>query len=185
MQIQIITTSIETKPTAKGSYQCLELVFKNLTFQGKVESKKLMSFGAGKPAFEVLSAAAAGTVFDISVVKNPAGFNDWTSATPAGGAGAPALTPAATPYAGKAATTTPKSTYETPEERAQRQILIVRQSSVSSAINLLGTGSKAPLKVSDVIATAKELESYVFGVGAVDQGPSGFDDFPDTGAEVF
>jgi len=185
MQIQIITTSIETKPTAKGSYQQLEVVFKNLTFQGKVESKKIMSFGAGAGAFKTLSTAAAGTVFDVEVTKNAAGYNDWTAVTPSNGAAPPAEASSATPssYAAKA-TTTPKSTYETPEERAQRQILIVRQSSVSSAVNLLSTGAKSPPKVDDVISAAKQLEAYVFGIAAVDTGPTGFDDIPDFEGEV-
>ena len=177
MQISVISTSVETKPTARGSYQQLEVVYKNLTFQGKVESKKLMSFGAGAASFTTLSTAQAGQVYDISVVKNDKGFNDWTAATVSNGA-APAA-PAAGLSQSKAPTPSPKSTYETPEERAQRQILIVRQSSVSSAVALLGAGSKAPLKVADVINTAKELESYVFGTEAVDTGPTGFDDLPD------
>ena len=184
MQIQIVTTSVETKPTAKGSYQQLEVVYKNLSFQGKVESKKIMSFGAGAPSFKVLSTAQAGQVFDIAVVKNDKGFNDWTNATVSDGSIPVAVAQAAGLSQSKAPTTTPKSTYETPEERAQRQILIVRQSSVSSAVALLGVGGKAPLKVGDVINTAKELEAYVFGVAAPDTGPTGFGDIPDFEGEV-
>ena len=179
MQIQIVTTSIETKPTAKGSYQQLEVVYKNLTFQGKVESKKLMSFGAGASSFKALSESSAGGVYDITVVKNDKGYNDWTSATmavPGAAAAAPTASVAGKPNP------TPKSTYETPEERAQRQILIVRQSSVSSAVALLTAGAKSPPKAADVITTAKELEAYVFGVAGA--GPTGFDDLPDFDAEV-
>jgi hypothetical protein len=66
MQIQIISTSVENKPTARGSYDQLEVVFKNLTYQGKVESKKIMSFGAGAASFAVLSKAGQGSVWDIT-----------------------------------------------------------------------------------------------------------------------
>ena len=178
MQIQIVTTSIETKPTAKGSYQQLEVVYKNLSFQGKVESKKIMSFGAGAPSFKVLSEASAGAVYDITVVKNDKGYNDWTGATMA-----PPTAATEQPATAAAKSTTPyKSTYETPEERAQRQILIVRQSSVSSAIAMLTTGAKSPPKTADVIAVAKELEGFVFGIP--DAGPTGFDDIPDFDAEI-
>ena len=182
MQIQIVTTSIETKPTAKGSYQQLEVVYKNLTFQGKVESKKLMSFGAAASTFKVLSQAQAGNVFEVTTVKNDKGYIDWTAAAQTTGEVAPAAA-ATTGYASKA-TPAPKSNYETPEERAQRQILIVRQSSVSSACSVLGIGSKTPPKAADVIAYAKELEAYVFGVEPVETGPTGFDDLPDFEAEV-
>ena len=184
MQIQVITTNVETKPTQNGkSYQQLEVVYKNLSFQGKVESKKIMSFGAGAPSFKVLSTEQGGQVFDIAVVKNDKGFNDWTNATASDGS-APVQAPAQAGYTPKAATPTPKSTYETPEERAQRQILIVRQSSVSSAASILTAGAKAPPKVSDVIATAKELEAYVFGIESPDAGPTGFGDIPDFEGEV-
>ena len=182
MQISIISVSVETKPTQKGSYQQLEVVYKNLTFQGKVESKKLMSFGAAASTFKVLSQAQAGNVFEVTTVKNDKGYIDWTAAAQTTGEVAPAAA-ATTGYASKA-TPAPKSNYETPEERAQRQILIVRQSSVSSAVALLSTGAKTTPKVADVIAAAKELESYVFGVEAADTGPTGFDDLPDFEAEV-
>jgi len=183
MKIQIVTTTVETKPTARGSYQQLEVVYKNLTFQGKVESKKLMSFGDYPASFSTLSNAASGAVYDIAVVKNNKGFNDWTSATPSVVDAQEAAPSTGIGYAAKS-TTTPKSTYETPEERAQRQILIVRQSSTSSAIALLAVGAKSPLKVTDVIGTAKQLESYVFGTEEVDKGPSGFGDIPDFEGEI-
>lgn len=160
MQIQIVTTTVTTKPTARGSYQELEVVYKNLTFQGKVESKKLMSFGANANSFKTLAEASAGSTWEVTVVKNDKGYNDWpnvVSASAAAAAGPSAAAPASKPNS------SPKSTYETPEERAQRQILIVRQSSVSSAVAALTAGAKAPPKLEDVIAYATGLEQYVFG----------------------
>jgi hypothetical protein len=172
MQIQIVTTTVTTKPTTRGSYQELEVVYKNLTFQGKVESKKIMSFGAGASSFTTLSTASGGSVWDVTVVKNDKGYNDWVSTSPSTGG-----TPTEAAPAGKAASASPRSTYETPEERAQRQVLIVRQSSLSSAIATLGIGSKSAPKPSEVIAVAKEYEAYVFGIA--DPGPTGFGDIPD------
>ena len=180
MQIQLISTSLSTKPTARGSYQELEVVYKNLTFQGKVESKKLMSFGAGASSFKTLSEANQGSTWDVTVVKNDKGYNDWTAVSVANGS---APVAAAATGTGKP-NPTPKSTYETPEERAQRQVLIVRQSSVGSAVTALSAGVKSPPKASDVIAYAKELEAYVFGMEVADAGPTGFDDLPDFDANV-
>ena len=181
MQIQIVTTTTTTKPTARGSYQELEVVYKNLTFQGKVESKKIMSFGAGAPSFTTLSTASGGSVWEVTVVKNDKGYNDWTACSPATGSPSPSDSPAAAVAAKGNAT--PRSTYETPEERAQRQVLIVRQSSLSSAVSSLAIGSKSAPKPHEVIAVAKEFEAYVFGI--VDPGPTGFCDIPDFGeAEI-
>jgi len=172
MQIQIVTTTTTTKPTARGSYQELEVVYKNLTFQGKVESKKIMSFGAGASSFTTLSTASGGSVWDVTVVKNDKGYNDWTTCVPSTGAAEASPAAAATK-----ANPTPRSTYETPEERAQRQVLIVRQSSLSSAIATLAVGAKLAPKPAEVIAVAQAYEAYVFGI--VDPGPTGFDDIPD------
>lgn len=176
MQIQIVTTSVETKPTAKGSYQQLEVVYKNLTYQGKVESKKVMSFGAGASSFKALSDASGGSVWEITVVKNAAGYNDWTAATPSDGSAPAAAPTGSTVVSTSKASVTPRSTYETPEERAQRQILIVRQSSVSAAVASLTPGAKTAIPVETIIKVAKSLEAYVFGVK--DPGPTGFDDVP-------
>lgn len=173
MQIQVLNVSVETKPTAKGSYQQAEVAFKNLTYQGKVEAKKLMSFGANAPAFSVLTKAQAGDVFDIEVVKNDKGYNDWVKCVPgtAGAEVAGATSAATTGYstpASKPGTTgqvsAPRSNYETAEERARRQVLIVRQSSLSAAVATLTVGAKA-LKKEDVVALAKEYEAYVFNTG--------------------
>jgi len=178
MNITILNVSVATVPTAKGSYQVADIAYKNNSFQGKVEGKKIMSFGATKNSFGVLSIAQPGDSFEIEVVKNDKGYNDWVSATKGG-----AATPAAAPNAAsKAATASPRGTYETPEERAQRQVLIVRQSSLSSAASVLTAGVKTPPDADAVIALAKRFESYVFGTEAAvkqDTGPTGFDDLPD------
>jgi hypothetical protein len=178
MNIQIIATSVETKPTAKGSYQQLEVTYKNLTYQGKVESKKLMSFGANAAAFKTLSNAPAGSQWEVSVVKNAQGYNDWPSVVAGSNAQNASTSGDVVPQAAVAAKAQigGRSTYETPEERAQRQVYIIRQSSISSAIATLAVGSKA-VKPEDVLSVAKQYENYVFDVK--DPGPSGFADLPD------
>jgi hypothetical protein len=81
------------------------------------------------------------------------GYWDWVSI---GGDNAVSETKPASAASGTRVT---GSNYETKEERAQRQILIVRQSSLSSAVELLGPGKS----VDDVINVAKQFEAYVFG----------------------
>lgn len=164
MNITILSVEVKTVPTAKGSYRTADIAYKNNTFQGKVEGKKIMSFGATKDTFDALSVAQSGDSYEVTVVKNDKGYNDWVSVVKAQ-AGAPSPA-AAAPTAGKAASPSPRSTYETPEERAQRQVLIVRQSSVSSAIALLTAGAKTPPSTQSVLETAKQLEAYVFGTPA-------------------
>lgn len=125
-----------------------------------------MSFGANKPSYDVLMSAQSGEIYDIEVFKNPQGFNDWIGAQKSTGA-APASTPTVgsinNKHTATAYTATPKSTYETPEERAIKQIYIVRQSNITAAIAALSVGAKSPPKIEDIIDTAKKFENHVFG----------------------
>jgi hypothetical protein len=181
MNITILSVDIKTVPTAKGSYQTADVAYKNNSFQGKVEGKKVMSFGATKDSFATLATAQPGQTYEVQIVKNDKGYNDWISMAQAvpGGVIPGASTPAAT--TGKPASAAPRSTYETPEERAQRQVLIVRQSSLSSAVSLLTTGAKTPPSTQAVVEAAKAFEAYVFGNEPVDMSVEAMssDEFPE------
>lgn len=164
MNITILSVQTTTQTAKSGKpYQQLEVAFKNNTF-GKVESKKIMPFGAQKAAFDVLANAATGSVFEVTVVKNDAGYNDWTAITqaaPGSVAAQGSINGAGNAKATGGNVTQVKSTYETPEERAKKQVYIIRQSSLSSAISMLTPGSKSPLKVSEVVDIADELFAWV------------------------
>ena len=182
MKIQILNVTITTTPTAKGSYQTADVAFKNLSFQGKVEGKKVMSFGATKDSFGVLATAQPNEIYDVNVVKNDKGYNDWVSMTKGNAdSGAPQQPTAGQSPAGNATTRT--STYETPEERAKKQVYIIRQSSIGSAVTALACGAKSPPKVGEVLEYAKQLEAYVFGTGSVGSAEK-FADVPDFPVDV-
>ena len=161
MNITILSVQTTTQTAKSGKpYQQLEVAFKNNTF-GKVESKKIMPFGAQKAAFDALANAATGAVFEVTVVKNDAGYNDWTAISQAV-PGSPAPQAAGSinkPTAGNAVQV--KSTYETADERAKKQVYIIRQSSLSAAIGSLSVGAKSALKASDIIAVAEEYYAWV------------------------
>lgn len=57
----------------------------------------------------------------------------------------------------------PRSNYETPEERAQKQVYIIRQSAINAAIALAGV-TKKTTNIKDILSTAKEFEAHVFGI---------------------
>jgi hypothetical protein len=159
----------------------LEVAYKNLTFGNKVEGKTLFSFGAQKPVYDVLTGAGVGSTYTIGINKNEGGFNEWVNIQE----GAKAAPQPARPEGSinNTATPAPKSNYETPEERAKKQIYIVRQSSISSAISALSIGAKTPPKIDDVITTAKAFEDFVFGNSVAEsfkslEDPEVFDDIP-------
>lgn len=62
-----------------------------------------------------------------------------------------------TPYA------SPKSTYETSEERAKKQVYIVRQSSITAALKFAELFKVKVSSVADLVPYAKAFEDYVFG----------------------
>lgn len=179
MNITLLNKTVSTETGKNGKpYQMLEVAFKNNTFQGKVEGKKITSYS--KPAFDVLVEAEPGTTFEVTVEKKN-GFNEWTAltrATPEEGRPA-----AAQPRGVSGTTPAPKSNYETTEERARRQTLITRQSSLSTAVATLSVGSKSvdPAAVMDL---AEKYNDWVHQKGVLTGFESMNDDDPSVGVNI-
>ena len=168
MLINIIDVGApNTKASANGrSYQSIEVTYKDE--QDQVKNKKIMSF-SNPSVFNHLKSLTKGDQVNLRTEKDAAGYWQWIGIE---GDKTVSTETKTTPQAGGRVT---GSNYETKEERAARQILIVRQSSLSSAVELLGVGKS----VEDVIATAKQFEAYVFakstGIDAINEME---DDFP-------
>ena len=152
MNLEIRVKGIEDE--SKGKYNQLTIDYVDVG-SGKEHTYKLMSF-VNKDAYLLLKSAKIGDTFFVVTNKNDKGYWQWDQVS------REAMQPKAN--------VSPRSTYETPEERAQKQIYIVRQSSLTNAIALLG--SKA--KVEQVVSVARQFEQYVFGL---DERES-FDDLP-------
>lgn len=175
MQIKFISVESTDKVTKSNKpYVELEVAYKNLSFEGKLETKKLNPFG-NKDVFNTLKTAKNGDVFDIERTKNDAGFWDWISIK----GGSEGVVASSGSVGTKAPTPTPKSTYETSEERAKKQVYIIRQSSVSAAISTLKTDKKNP-SVPEVLDVAKQFEQYVLGL---ESAPPKLADLPPTDSD--
>ena len=154
MQIQILSVSVSSKPTKTGkSYQNAEVAYKNLE-SGKVESKNITQYSA---VFKSVAEAASGTTAEVEQEKNSGGFWEWTSFKRVAATAAPAAPTVAE------AVKQVKSQYETPEERAKKQVYIIKQSSLAQAVALLSVGAKTPPKTSEVLGLAQDLTDWVFG----------------------
>lgn len=155
MKIQVLSVSTGTKTSAAGkSYQNAEIAFKNLD-NGKVESKNISQYSK---VFKAVADAVPTMFYDVVSVKNAQGYWDWESFQQGEAAASAAPAPA---Y--NKASPAPKSTFETPEERAKKQVYIVKQSSLSSAIALLSVGAKTPPDSDAIIALAQKFTDFVFG----------------------
>jgi hypothetical protein len=162
MQITVIDVGAPNTHAAKNgrTYQSLEVTYKNE--QGQAQSKKLMSF-SNPQVFKAAQTWEKGTQVNVSTEKDANGYWQWT------GLGGDTVVadnkPAAT---GGNSTRVTGSNYETKEERAARQVYIIRQSSISSAIDLLKDSKPT---VEGVLEVAKQFEDYIFaqktGVDAI------------------
>jgi hypothetical protein len=150
--------------TTKGSrsYQTLEVIYKD--DQGKAGTKKLVSF-ANPSVYNYVAKLNAGDVFYVELVKEGE-YWQWKQASGepiSGGQSAPAATGGNQVSDAKGSTRVVGSNYETKEERQARQVMIVRQSSLSNAISTLSIGAKVSPSPEAVIALAKEYEKFVLG----------------------
>jgi hypothetical protein len=152
--------SPNSHPTAKGgSYQSIEVTYKG--DDGKVGSKKLMSF-ANPTVFNAAKNWNKGDTVNVRTEKLPNKdgqlFWQWTGIESGDAPVAQLERQASTPTTSRPAV----SNYETREERQARQVLIVRQSTLSNAIAILTTGAKAPPLLKDIYELADQLQTYVF-----------------------
>lgn len=152
MKLSIITVNTTTKTTANGKpYQVAEVVYKNLE-SNKVENKNITSYSK---VFKGVSEAAAGQVFLVKSEKDDKGYWQWVSFDRQMGEAAEVKTSAAVPAK-------TGGNWETSEERAKKQVYIVKQSSLSNAIALLSVGAKTPPNVDQVLLVAQQFTDWVF-----------------------
>lgn len=155
MRINIVKVDVENK----DKYRQLDVRYQ---IGGNEYSKKIVSFGDQKAAFENIITNGVG-LYDVTEVKNGK-YTNWTEATKISD-DAPKSTP----------TASPRSTYETAEERALRQRLIVRQSSLSNAIEFLSFKGSKTTDRNDVVVLAGFFENYVFnGINVLGNDQSAF-----------
>ena len=159
MQVTVIDVAQETLSAKNGrTFQQLVVSYKN--DKGMAQAKKLVSF-ANPDLFKAAKSWTKDQIINVKTVKNEkTGYWDWVGLE---GEAVATSKESATP------TRVTGSNYETKEARAARQVYIIRQSSLATAVDLLGQGASTDT----VIETAKVFEAYVLG------NPGSFDDLAD------
>lgn len=152
MLINVI--NVETNKVPGKSWNQIDVAYKDS--KGELKGKKLMSF-AVKEGLPILTSAKQGDVLDITVVQEN-NFWNWTKVAKAE-AGAQAAAPAST---SKGSYSVPSRDFETAAERAIKQVYIVRQSSITAAINYYSNLKNQDASVSDILKLAKHFENFVF-----------------------
>ena len=145
MQIQISSVS---PVRVEGKFPKIDIKYFR---DGKSTERTLAGVGKTKDVINILKEAKENDIYDIELEKKGEYYN-WVGATKA-------VAQAAAEQAKSSYQT--KSTYETPEERAKKQVYIVRQSSITNAIEYLNDQSKK-FSVSEVLDVAEQFVQFVF-----------------------
>ena len=140
------------------NYETAEVSYK--TDDGKTKGMKVLSF-LQKEVFATLQSCEPGDVLDASFEQNNKGYWQFSNVTKTGEKGSTAV-PASAGIAGSSSSVPAKGNWETSDERAARQTMIVRQSSLSNTIAYFELTGHKKASPEDVIAVAKLFEEYVF-----------------------
>ncbi len=162
--ITVVQTALKNGTTKTGKpYKFYEVAFRNNTFEGKLDEVKINQYSK---VFKDVAEMQSGETYDVVKEKDESGYYQWlvVKRQAPGTVNAALGTMVAKPgmEAKAAGFTSPKSTYETPEERAKKQVYIVKQSSISNAIELLSVGAKVPPSAESVLELAQKFTDFVF-----------------------
>lgn len=156
--IKLLKSVDITKPNASKSYKQMVVTHTD----GKdTTGKKIFDFSTPKHVWDTLAAAKEGDAFVITREKDAkeGKYWEWKDIGPAD------ATAVAAPVAAAPSATVPAKVgnWETSDERAKKQVYIVRQSNIAQAISL--HTARGDLSLVSILQTAKALENYVFGDG--------------------
>ena len=155
MKIKILDVAIEHVKNGKKQYSKAQVAYSH---EGQARTQNIISFA--NPSIFAKVQEKVGQEVEVTITKNAAGYNELASLDDVSASvSAPQAAPAA---AGTVRTT--GSNYETPDERARRQVYIVKQSSISSAIDLhkLDKDRTDAPSPEEILATAQVFVDYVF-----------------------
>ena len=158
MQIEVIDVGTVNSHSAKNGrqYQSIEVTYKNEA--GQAGNKKLMSF-SHPDVFKTAQSWTKGDSVNIDSVKDDNGYWQWKAILQAGQAPSVSAPAKASSAANPAAR---GNSYPTVDERAQTQVYIIRQSSLTNANATLATTGK-PVSQAEVVALAQVYERFVLG----------------------
>ena len=164
---QITIQEVTTEYVKKGRSGYTKATVVYTDEKGENRTKPLMSF-SNPAVFEALKDASQGDKFEIKVVKEGEYWN-WSAATRVDKDSTPV---AKAPSGGKVV----GSNYETADERKVKQLYIIKQSSISNAIEFVKYSQRdgvEPYTVGDILDIAQQFVDFVYGndseeVGSMD-----------------
>ncbi len=155
--ITIKNVNIEVVKKGRNSYEKATVEYTDE--KGDTKSKPVVSF-SNPAVFAVVKDSKPGDRFNARSVEKD-GYWNWAELTPV-------TRQEATPAKGSYV-----DNRETADERRMRQLMIVRQSSISNALEFLKLRGDNTASMEDVLSTAQDFVDFVYGteeaLGAVDR----------------
>lgn len=160
MTIQIIKVG---KPQSKGTYNAIEVTYKNLSQGGKVEGKNVVDFGDYAHVFEAAKTWQEDQIVNIQneKIKNAKSGKEFWTWVDVLGEDVPAIKGESVAKDIKVDAAPTKQQW-VPD--ADKQRLIVRQNSITNAVAYEGNNAG---NSDDVLKTAEKFFNWVFEVPSV------------------
>jgi hypothetical protein len=159
--MRFVFQNLTTENVVKGKSRYTKAVVE-YTYNGEPRKQTMMSF-SNPGIFKQVQELTPGQEIDVDVIKNDAGYNEWSRIT-VGDSAAKGTPTGATSWekpSQPGVTKVTGSNYETRDERAARQVLIVKQSSLAQAIAYFGTDARAQ-SVESILEVAQTFADWVF-----------------------
>ena len=156
IEVLKINRSHAGKAGTKG-YEVVEVAYKDP--EGKTKGMKVLDF-VQREVFKSLEGVNDGDILDVEFEQNDKGYWQFKSVQKGQKTSMGNSTVA---NSGQEARVATKGNWETSEERAARQVMIVRQSSLSNTISYFELTKHTKATPEDVIAVAKVFEAFVLG----------------------
>lgn len=158
-QVKIQEVNVEFVKNGKNGYEVANV---NYIYKGEAKTTKIMSF-SNPQVFKDVQKLVGKTV-EVDTTQNGK-YTNWAKLTPV--ADSPDQQPSVGGKSDVVKSTAVRSTYETPEERAQRQLMIVRQSSISNALAFVAQQGAEAASIEQVLAVAQEFVDFVYAKDAL------------------
>lgn len=152
-KVEIQEVVITEAGNGPRKYKVADVIY---TWNGNNRKQRVMSF-ANPDVFKTISGISTPASVEVEVTKNAKGYDEWAKVVVLTGSNS---APAAS--APKASGKVLGSNYETAEERAKRQLMIVRQSSIANALTYHDKDDVRP-SIADVLETAQQFVDFVYG----------------------
>lgn len=152
MLITVVHVDVSDAGNGRNKYQIAEVTYEAF---GNKKVFKVFSF-VNPQVFKALASAKSGEQYNVTVGKNEKGYDAWNAIEATTGkteTGTASAANSPTKFTGDR---------ESKDEREARQRYIIRQSSLSNAIQVLTTGAKAPPKAEEVFDLAESFVKFVY-----------------------